>query len=200
MFIFTTKLNRRKIILTILVLALIISAIILLSPTRVLVTGGESDLAMAEQAMKKKAGSDEERAEFLRGFGWEIEEKPLEICEVVIPKEFDEVYSAYNEIQKDQGYNLLKYKGKTATMYTYKVLNHPSGETETRANVLVYKEKVIGGDVCSLNLDGFMHGFGVPETSEKASLEEESTDLTEEAGNVDGEEIGTSVNGLFEEE
>lgn len=187
MFIFTTKLNRKKLILIVLAVALILCAIILMSPTRLLSTGGQSDKAMAEQAMSKKAGSDEDRVAFLKSFGWKLEEEPIEMCEVAIPKEFDEVYNAYNKIQKDQGFDLKKFKGKTAMMYTYRILNHPSAEEEVRANVLVYKEKVIGGDVCSLNIDGFMHGFEMP-PSESASVSDTAQIETEEDASTAPEE------------
>ena len=214
MFIFTTKLDRKKMILIFLAVALLISAVILMSPTRLLSTGGQSDQAMAEQA-GKKAGSDAERVAFLKSFGWKIEEKPVEMCEVQIPKVFDEVYKTYNEIQKAQGYDLLKYKGKTATMYTYKVLNYPTGEKEARANLLVYKDKVIGGDICSLNLDGFMHGFAMPKAQSASTSKTEAVPATQggtqtsqqkgtatTTGTATKESTakGTAVKGLFKEE
>ncbi len=208
MFIFTTKLNRKRLVLIILALALLLCAVILMSPTRLLKTGGQSDLAM-EQAMSKKVASEEERVAFLKDFGWELEEEPVEISEVEIPKEFDEVYNAYNSIQKEQGYDLLKYRGKTAMLYTYKILNYPSEEKEVRANVLVYDDKVIGGDVCSLNLDGFMHGFEMPEdksteTPEAVQLEEQQDTAAEVQNQTQGEEPAVQgnkpVDGLFGEE
>ena len=76
-----------------------------------------------------------------------------------IPKEFDDVFTNYNAIQKTQGCNLEKYAGKRCKRYTYVVTNYPGQTDNVRANILVYKDKVIGGDVCSLELGGFMHGF-----------------------------------------
>ncbi|MDP4109637.1 MAG: DUF4830 domain-containing protein [Bacillota bacterium] len=199
MFIFTTKLNRRKIILIVLAIAVIISAMILASPTRLLYARGRSDEAMAEQAVSKKAGSDKERLTFIKSFGWEVQEEPLEMSEVVIPEEFDEVYTAYNEIQKEQGFDLKRFRGKKCMMYTYKVTNHPSGEKEARANILVYKDKVIGGDVCSLNLDGFMHGFKMP------GKEDKDTSAAQETQNKDAEKASAGqdeqkADGIYIEE
>ena len=40
--------------------------------------------------------------------------------------------------------------------------NYPGYENKdgvVRANLLVYEGRVIGGDVCSVELDGFMQGF-----------------------------------------
>ena len=42
---------------------------------------------------------------------------------------------------------------------TDEIENYPGQAEGVRANILVYKNKVIGGDVCSVELDGFMHGF-----------------------------------------
>ena len=43
--------------------------------------------------------------------------------------------------------------------YTYKITNYGEGEDTVYANILVYRDKVIGGDICSANVDGFIHGF-----------------------------------------
>ena len=47
--------------------------------------------------------------------------------------------------------------------YTYQIVNHPSGETNVRATLLIRNNKLIGGDVCSARLDGFMHTLLMPD-------------------------------------
>ncbi len=79
--------------------------------------------------------------------------------EVLIPQKFDEVYEQYNEMQKQQGFNLEKQRGKRAKRYSYIILNYPDYADEVRINILISGTKVVGGDVCSTRLDGFMHGF-----------------------------------------
>ncbi len=98
---------------------------------------------------------------FISTFGWEVDEEPDEVREIVIPAEFDEVYTNYNTIQTEQGYDLQKYAGERVKRWTYTVKNYPGYVEEEciKINVLVYEDKVIGGDVCSVRLDGFMHGF-----------------------------------------
>ena len=90
----------------------------------------------------------------------------VEFMEVQIPQEFDEVYAKYNEIQTAQGMDLTKYQGKRVMRYTYSIKNYPSGEEGVCANMLVYKNKLIAGDVCSPKLDGFMHGLSMPQKKE----------------------------------
>lgn len=107
-----------------------------------------------------KASNNEERIAFLSTFGWQVEAEPSEIIEIVVPLEFDAVYEKYNSIQKGQGYDLLKYKGKRVKRYTYEVKNYePKQETKVNANILVCDNKIVGGDVCSVALGGFIHGF-----------------------------------------
>lgn len=40
---------------------------------------------------------------FLQSYGWEVNEQPCEMVQVVIPETFGDVYENYNEIQKQQG-------------------------------------------------------------------------------------------------
>ena len=83
----------------------------------------------------------------------------MEVKTVTIPAEFDKVFAAYNEMQKEQGLNLLKFKNKEVTRYTFSVTNYAGYDGTVYANVLVYRNKVIGGDICSADVSGFIHGF-----------------------------------------
>ena len=102
--------------------------------------------------------SNEQRVTYLNALGWEVEPEPLEEQTVVIPRAFDGVYETYAQLQEAQGFDLAKYAGMEATRYTYRVLNHPSGD-EVVADILVYRDRVIAGDVQSTALDGFMTGL-----------------------------------------
>ena len=94
---------------------------------------------------------------FLEQYGWEVNENLIEECDITIPKEFDKVMATYNEIQKQQGLDLTKYQRKTAKRYTYKVENYPKYEGTVYANIIVYRDKVIAGDICSADSKGFIH-------------------------------------------
>lgn len=101
------------------------------------------------------SGQDDTAA-FLSGLGYNISEKFTEKT-FTIPKEFDMVYNRYNEIQKESGYDLSPYKGRECVMYTYEVYNHPFGKCN--ANIITYKGEIIGGDISSVSIDGFMTGL-----------------------------------------
>lgn len=106
--------------------------------------------------------SSDDVIDFLKQYGWEVMEAPIEECEITIPKEFDKVMSSYNEIQKQQGLDLSKYAKKTAQRYTFKITNYPNYEGTVYANVITYRNKVIGGDICTADAKGFIHTFPVP--------------------------------------
>lgn len=99
--------------------------------------------------------------DFISSYGWEVKPEPDDVREVLIPAEFDDVYENYNEIQLAQGLDLIPFSGKRVKKWTYTVTNYPGYETTDyiKINVLIYNSCVIAGDVCSVELDGFMHGF-----------------------------------------
>ena len=118
--------------------------------------------ASAEPASEinySKIKNEEDRINFLKQFGWEVNPVAVEVKETKIPKNFDKVFTAYNEIQKRQGLDLGSYKGKAITRYTYEITNYDGYEGTVYANVIIYKNKVIGGDVCTADVEGFIHGF-----------------------------------------
>lgn len=106
-----------------------------------------------------KIKTNEDRIKFLEQFGWSVGAEPLETEEVVIPGEFDKVFAGYNEIQRRQGLDLGKYKKKKLVRYTYEVKNYEGYEGTVYANILVYRNKVVGGDICSADVNGFLQGF-----------------------------------------
>lgn len=127
----------------------------------VLLQCGKTDSRNESLSVNNSASDTAEILRFISNFGWEVNPEPDEIREIIIPVEFDEVYKSYNEIQLSQGYDLSDYSGERAKNWTFTVLNYPGLENVEyiKINILVYEGKVIGGDVCSVKLDGFMHGF-----------------------------------------
>ncbi len=100
--------------------------------------------------------TNDDRVNFLRQFGWEVENEPIESVKVTIPNKFDKVFVGYNQLQKQQGLDLGKYKGKEVTRYTYKITNFEGYDGTVYASVVVYRSKVIGGDICSADINGFV--------------------------------------------
>ncbi len=102
--------------------------------------------------------SHADRAAFLMQFGWEIASEPILDEKVLIPAEFDKVFVNYNELQKTQGLDLSRYQKKTVQHYRYEITNYGTDET-VYANLLIYRGRVIGGDISSASMNGFVCGF-----------------------------------------
>lgn len=151
MFVFSTKLTKTKIATAVLVCACVALVVLLAVP------GADSEVGKTNRTVLK---TNEERIDFLASYGWTAETEPLETAETVIPTEFDETYEKYNALQKEQGYDLTAYKGKTVTRFTYKLTNYPNDKvSDARVNMLIYENKLIGADVSSADIGGFMHGL-----------------------------------------
>ena len=66
-----------------------------------------------ERSQIYRMTNEHQRQEFISSLGWETD-KEYDTCRIVIiPQEFDEVYTNYNDLQKQQGFDLEPYKGKT---------------------------------------------------------------------------------------
>ena len=162
MFIWTVRANTLKFFGVIAVSLAVLCAVILAVPEYV-PTSTKAIAAAAEKYSYSKVKTKEDVVKFLAQFGWETEAEPLEEMKIRIPDEFDKVMKSYNELQRGQGLDLSRYRGKEVTRYTFKVTNYPDYKGTVMANVILYKNKVIGGDLCSSDVTGFIHGFEKPD-------------------------------------
>jgi hypothetical protein len=124
----------------------------------VVAIGSEGEVAALSGAVEIDFGgikTADDRLEFMRSFGIEVAEGSEEASEFGMPDNFDRVINGYNELQKRQGLDLLKYKNKRVTRYTYKVTNYKS-EGEVWANLFVYRGKIIACDISSADPTGFV--------------------------------------------
>ena len=128
----------------------------------VAVDAPEAESGVTVSVRYDKVKSADDAARFLTQFGWVADAGSAEVKDVTIPAAFDKVFAGYNELQKSQGLDLAKYKKKTVTRYTFTVTNYDGYEGTVYANVLVYRGRVIGGDICSADVSGFIHGFEKP--------------------------------------
>lgn len=154
MFVVSLRTNRRK---TVAVLA----AALVVVTAAVVVTRARAAAPTADCAGKKyslAAQTNEERISFFKQFGWEVKSDPVSVQEIEIPQTFNDVYVNYNNVQQEQGLNLTPYQGKVCKQYVYEVTNYPQ-ESTMRGTLLVYGGNVVGGDLSTPAIDGFMTGF-----------------------------------------
>lgn len=137
---------------------LVLFTLVALVPTLQPVAAADAP-ASTQEISFENVGSEEERVAFLAQFGWEVRTPAAESTTVTIPTEFDKVFAAYNELQRAQGLDLSAYGGRVVERYTYTVQNYEGYEGNVLANLLVFRGRVIGGDICAAEQNGFLHGF-----------------------------------------
>lgn len=141
---FVTTKNRISTVLLIIFLALILLALVVF----------KANQTASAQVLYKNAENTSGRIAFLKEMGYSVDGEE-ESKQIEIPYIFSSVYEKYQEIQKLAGYDLEKYAGKPAVLYTY----HLSYDTrnDVYAHLIVYKDAIIGGDISALSVeDGFM--------------------------------------------
>ena len=151
MLVMTTKVDKRKL--------LIAAAVVLAAIAALIFLGGKDAQPTASMTTAPAADTNDARVKFLTDLGWEVTTSPAEATEVKIPRGNDEVFARYNELQKSQGYDLTKYAGKKVMRYVYQVGNYPGAKEPVYATVLVYKDKIIGGDITDTTPGGKVQGF-----------------------------------------
>ena len=139
--------ERRKASLFIIMLALVLTGIVL------------SAGAPPSPFSHKKITDTNDIPAFLGSFNWSCDVLQCTEQKTVLPQQFDDTFIAYNAIQLQQGCDLTKYAGKEVTVYTLPVTNYPDYGGNVLATIIVYRGKVIGGDIHAAAMDGFMHGF-----------------------------------------
>lgn len=103
--------------------------------------------------------TDEDRLKLLTDLGWKTTGEVVEEENFTLPETFDRVLLGYNEIQKDQGLDLTRYRKKKVTRYTYEITNYPDYEGRVYANLIVWRGRVIAGDISSADPMGFVRGL-----------------------------------------
>ncbi|MCD8344184.1 MAG: DUF4830 domain-containing protein [Oscillospiraceae bacterium] len=145
MLIKSIKLSRGSAVFGVVMAALVLVGVLLLAG------------AAGKRGGALSGGSEEARAEFLQRYGWQAETPALSEESVIIPREFSDVMEQYNDLQLSQGFDLRDYAGTELTVYSYRIEGF-DGEEEVIASLYVSGGKIVGGDVHSTVLDGFMVG------------------------------------------
>lgn len=141
MFVFNLKVTDSKKVFAIFAVASVAVAVVCII-SMISVQSSLPDTATCDElgCYSLKLDKDDEQCTFLQQFGL-LPVKITDSCEVIIPTEFNDTYEQYNELQKEIGLDLEKFKGKSVQKVTYELKN-----SKTKfAVLLIYKGKVIGG-------------------------------------------------------
>ena len=126
--------------------------------------------AVAASAEVKNVKTNDDRLAYLNSLGWQVSPQPTATEELLIPEDFDESYQGYLKLQADQGFDLTQYRGKRVKRYTYQLTNYPSQDEPVQISLLIYKNRVVGGQIQSSS-GSFLHGLALPAPAESAPPE-----------------------------
>lgn len=154
MFIVTARLPKKRLLAGAVALCCCGLAVLALAFT----LGGR---AVAVSSEVKNIKDNDDRLAYLSGLGWQTSSQPIATEELLIPEEFDESYTGYLQLQADQGFDLTQYKGRRVKRYTYQLTNYPSQDEPVQISLLIYKNRVVGGQIQSSS-GSFLHGLSLP--------------------------------------
>ena len=117
--------------------------------------------AVTASAEVKHIRTNDDRLAYLNGLGWEVSLQPIATEELLVPEQFDDSYTDYLKLQEDQGFDLAKYCGKRIKRYTYQLTNYPGQDEPMQIALLIYKNRVIGGQIQSAS-GSVLHGLTFP--------------------------------------
>ena len=84
--------------------------------------------------------------EFLENRGWEVDADSEMVDEIQIPLNFSSVYQEYNQIQKEQGFDLEEYRGEVCKRFRYSATGLNEGK---EVEIYLYKGEIIAA--CAFN-------------------------------------------------
>ena len=125
-----------------------------------------STRAVTASAEVKHIRTNDDRLAYLGGLGWQVSLQPIATEELLVPEQFDDSYTDYLKLQKDQGFDLTRYCGKRIKRYTYQLTNYPGQDEPMQIALLIYKNRVIGGQIQSAS-GSLLHGLTLPAPAEE---------------------------------
>ena len=159
MFVYSLRASTLKFFAVICVALVTLITLITFIPDYGSISASATNEQISENYNFDRVKTNDDRVAFLSQFGWEVSTQPIESVEVTIPSSFDKIFVGYNEIQKQQGLDLSRYRKKRVTRYTYEITNYEGYEGKVYANLIVFRGRVIAGDISAADPMGFVTGL-----------------------------------------
>ena len=144
--------TRRRMALMSLALGLVIGSTLLLAGC----FGGDKEAEIVT------AATNEERVAYLEALGWQVEPQPIETLDLQLPEKLEGEWDAYAKLQKGQGLPVSEFAGQAVKRYTYTVTNYPEIPQGVQANLYLWGDQIIGGDVIFTGQGGFQTDLAFP--------------------------------------
>ncbi len=144
--------TRRRMALMSLALGLVIGSALLLAGC----FGGDKEAEIVT------ASTNEERVAYLEALGWQVEPQPIETLDLQLPEKLEGEWDDYAKLQKGQGLPFSEFAGQAVKRYTYTVTNYPEIPQGVQANLYLWGDQIIGGDVIFTGQGGFQTDLAFP--------------------------------------
>ena len=92
----------------------------------------------------------------LERLGWQVDPASEELRVVRLPAQFDALLEDYNALQLAQGWDLGAAAGKSCLCCSYDLVGFPDWDGRVIATLYLYRGRVIGGDLHTAAVGGFM--------------------------------------------
>ena len=146
--------TRRRMALMSLALGLVIGSALMLAGC----FGGDKEVEVIT------AATNEERVAYLEGLGWQLEPQPIETLDLQLPEKLEGEWDAYAKLQAGQSLPFADFGGQAVKRYTYTVTNYPEIPQGVQANLYLWGDQIIGGDVIFTGQGGFQTDLAFPKT------------------------------------
>ena len=146
--------TRRRMALMSLALGLVIGSALMLAGC----FGGDKEVDIIT------AATNEERVAYLEGLGWQVEPQPIETLDLQLPEKLEDEWDAYAKLQAGQSLPFADFGGQAVKRYTYTVTNYPEIPQGVQANLYLWGDQIIGGDVIFTGQGGFQTDLAFPKT------------------------------------
>ena len=149
MLIVTAKLSKTKLFLLLAAAAICIAGLLLLfSPSK--------GAPLGESSPFGGLSTNESRLELLLSCGLEAAAEPIATLDLQLPSPLDERYTAYNQLQLTQGFDLTPYCGQSLTRYTYAITNYDDSFQGVQANLYLFEDTLVAADLFCAGKNGFI--------------------------------------------
>ena len=101
---------------------------------------------------EKNGSTNALRVDYIKHLGYSVDDSAVICKNITIPQKFGDVYINYNKLQKKAGFDLSRYRGRAAQIYTYPFLSDEGMEL----HLIVQNGVIIGGDICETAFGGEM--------------------------------------------
>ena len=113
-------------------------------------------LILHSRAGSPRLDTTEERCAYLVSLELCPDPESEESREVELPAVFDTVLEQYNALQRERGFDLRTAAGKMCRCFQYDLVDYPGWDGRVIATLYLYRGRVIGGDVHTADVHGFM--------------------------------------------